>query len=170
MNELWTLGQTVPGPRPQSISKANFVTSAGWDRVWCPERNEFSVSIFRRQLHVVVSCSSLRFVAHPGDSDGDGDCDARKCAIQSWNLNNGNKNYEHEYFNVVAICIRKPLRGPTPALNGGHKMKSAAKQRNLYGPRHHQQQQQQQQPLPLPTSHWACPIRSIRGVYCCLAL
>lgn len=38
----------------------------------------------------------------------------KKCAIQSWNLNNGNKNYEQEYFNVgrCHICIRKPLRVP----------------------------------------------------------
>lgn len=118
------------GPRPthrrlQSISKANFVTGSGWDpeRGCCPERNEFRSGICRagRFLLVAAPCRAC-----PGDSD----CDARKCAIQSWNLNNGNKNYEHEYFNVLAICIRKPLRGPTPALNVGHKMKSAAKQPN----------------------------------------
>lgn len=156
-----------PGHQHQSISKANFVTSTGWRGAEGGHvQNETN---FGQHLQATSRrVAWLRFAALRILATGN---DARKCAIQSWNLNNGNKNYEHEYFNVVAICIRKPLRGPTPALNSGHKMKSPAKQRNLYGPRHQQQPEQHQQHRRQPqTSHCACPIRSIRGVYCCLAL
>lgn len=129
-------GQARTWHQHQSISKANFVTSTGWrgGGGWGHVQNETN---FGQHLQATSRrAASRRFAALRILATGN---DARKCAIQSWNLNNGNKNYEHEYFNVVAICIRKPLRGPTPALNSGHKMKSPPKQRNLYGQRHQQQ-------------------------------
>lgn len=151
----------------ESISKANFVTRTG--------KNSRGKGVGR---HLKRAFGQARAgLAWPGQAT----TMPKKCAIQSWNLNNGNKNYEQEYFNVgrCHICIRKPLRVP----HGPCPMAPAPCPIMPHAPCQMPSTQhwpQDEVDSPLRYLCWACaqlpyptatpPIQLALTVYCCLAL